>query len=103
MNPANNAQISGPLAAFLPLTTAALVGYGMDDNTAGLIAGGAIMLLAGAWQWWRGRPVKMAQELVDRGAVTVQTSTSSPEDLKAAASDPSVRGIEPAKPPTFRT
>lgn len=101
MNPANNAQVSGPLAAFLPLATAALVGWGMDDYTAGLIAGGAIMLLAGGFSWWRGRPAKMAQELVERGAVTVQTTANSPDDLKAAAADPSVRGIEP-KPPTFR-
>jgi phage-related minor tail protein len=103
MNPANNAQVTGPLAAFLPLATAALVSYGMDDHTAGLIAGGVVMLIAGGFSWWRGRPVQMAQELVDRGAVTVQTSPSSPDELKAAAADPTVKGIEPAKPPTFRT
>jgi hypothetical protein len=91
-------QVGGPLAAILPLATAALVGWGMDDHTAGLIAGGAIMLLAGGYQWWQNRPVKLAQQLVDKD-VRIDVGPAAPQELQDAANDPNQPGFKPRVPP----
>jgi ABC-type branched-subunit amino acid transport system substrate-binding protein len=94
----NANQITGPLAAVAPLLTAALVAWGMDDNSAGLIAGGIVMLLAGAFSLYSNRSAALAQQLVKHDDVKVEVGPMASSGLQALAVDPAVPGVVVATP-----
>ena len=84
----NANQITGPLAAIAPLLTAALVAWGMDDNSAGLFAGGAVMLVAGAFSLYSNRTAALAQQVVRSPGVTMEVGPTAPAGMQALAVDP---------------
>lgn len=85
-------QIYGPLRAIVPLLVTVLVGYGMDDATAGLLAGGLVMILAAVWSFLSNRKTSMAQQVVGPG-VEVVVGPTAPPAIRKLANDPSVMGI----------
>jgi hypothetical protein len=85
-------QYTGPLRAFLPMLAGALVSAGLDDATAGIVAGGLVFLASAAWSWWSNKPLSMAEELVKHD-VEVKIGPDAPQELKEAALDPKIHGI----------
>lgn len=92
----NVEQILGPLRVALPFLSALLVGWGMDDASAGAIAGGAIMIIAGVWSFMTNRQVAVAKQAIGPG-VEVLVGPTAPPAMKAAAADPAVVGIVPKR------
>jgi mannose/fructose/N-acetylgalactosamine-specific phosphotransferase system component IIC len=87
-------QIYGVLRNVIPLITAVLVGWGLDDATSGLIAGGVLMLIAAAWSILSNRQTAVAKQAVGPG-VEVVVGPTAPPSMRELARDPKVVGVVP--------
>lgn len=86
-------QITGPIRAFIPLLTAALIVWGMDDKTAGFTAGGVALLAMAAWSYYSNRTPQMAQEVAKTPDVQIKVGPAAPLDMLVLAQDPRISGI----------
>lgn len=89
-------QIYGPLRAIVPLLVTVLVGYGMDDATAGLLAGGVVMVIAAVWSFISNRQAAVVQQAVGPG-IEVVVGPTAPPAIRKLANDPAVVGIVPKR------
>jgi hypothetical protein len=95
----NPQQILGVLSAATPILTTVLVGWGLNNEVAGMMAGGAVMIIAGGIALVINRPAAQAQSLVDHSDVRVEVGPNAPPGLQAMAIDPEVQNVVVAKGP----
>lgn len=88
-----NDQLTGPLRTFIPLLTALLVTWGMDDKTAGFVAGAIIMLAMAAWSYYSNRPTRIAQQVAKMPDVEVRVGPAAPIEMLTLAQNPQIGGI----------
>jgi hypothetical protein len=88
-------QLNGITRAVVSLMVTLLVSWGLDDVTAGFVAGGLVMLVAALWSWWSNRPTALAMQLSKIPGVQVQIAPNAPAPLRKLATDPGVPGVSP--------
>lgn len=88
-------QIAGMLRSVVPVLTTMFVSWGLDNTTAGLVAGAVVAVGAAAWSWVSNRLANKAKDVAASGATVVVPSNASPE-LKKLAADTSHPNIVPA-------
>lgn len=91
-------QLAGLLRALSPVLVLILVGWGMDSETAAVVAGAVTAVVMAFWAWWSHRPASMAKSVAAQPGVQVVVAPNAAPDLKKLAADPAVPDVVPVIP-----
>lgn len=91
-------QLAGLLRALSPVLVLILVGWGMDSDTAALVAGAVTAVVMAGWAWWSHRPAGMAKSVAAQPGVQVVVGPTAAPALKELAANPAVPDVVPAVP-----
>lgn len=91
-------QLGGLLRALSPFLVLILVGWGMDSDTAALVAGAVTAVVMALWAWWSHRPASMAKSVAAQPGVQVVVAPNAAPALKQLAADPAVPTVVPSAP-----